>query len=117
MPGRLYLFQWDSAAAEARAAELRAAGWTVEVESTDGGRGTRNILNNPPDLILFDLDRRPAQSRITADGIRGYKAGRQIPMVFIDGTEEEVAKVKARILQPLFSPSELLLHRLSKLDD
>ena len=38
-------------------------------------------------------------------------------MLFIDGTEEDVAKVKARILKPLFSPSELLMHRLSKLDD
>ena len=117
MPGRLYLFQWDPAAAEARAAELRAAGWTVEVESTDGGRGTRNILNNPPDIILFDLARRPGQSRITADNIRGFKATRQVPMLFIDGTEEDVAKVRARILKPLFSPSELLMHRLSKLDD
>jgi response regulator RpfG family c-di-GMP phosphodiesterase len=116
MPGRLFLFQWDDKA-EARAQALRAAGWTVEVESSDGARGCRAILNNPPDMILLDLARRPSHSRATAEAIHRFKASRRIPMLFIDGTELEVAKVKAAVLNPLFTPSELLLHRLSKLDD
>ncbi len=116
MPGRLFLFQWDDQA-ETRARTLRDAGWTVELESTDGARGCRAVLNHPPDIILLDLARRPSHSRATAEAIRRFKAARRIPMLFIDGSELEVAKVKAKILNPLFTPSDLLLHRLSKLAD
>lgn len=116
MPGRLFLFQWDDKA-EARAQALRAAGWTVEVETSDGARGCRAVLNHPPDMILFDLARRASHSRATAEAIRGFKTVRRIPMLFIDGSELEVEKVKSKILDPLFTPSDLLLHRLSKLAD
>lgn len=116
MPGRLFLFQWDDKA-EARAEALRAAGWTVEVESADGARGCRAVLNHPPDMILFDLRRRPSHSRATAEAIRGYRSVRRIPMLFIDGTPLEVEKVKTKITDPLFTDGALLLHRLSKLDD
>jgi hypothetical protein len=117
MPGKLYLFQWDATSAAQRAEELRAAGWTVEVETEDGARGARNILNSAPDLILFDLARRPSHSRETASGIRGYKAGRRITMVFVDGTEADIGKVKDRVKYALFTTSELLLLHLSKIAD
>ena len=55
--------------------------------------------------------------RSTAEAIRGYKSVRRIPMLFIDGSELEIAKVKAKIMNALFTDSELLLHRLSKLAD
>ncbi|MBI5281792.1 MAG: hypothetical protein HY858_08940 [Candidatus Solibacter usitatus] len=116
MPGRLYLFQWDPVSAEKRAAELRQAGWTVEVESQDGARGGRAILNHPPDLILFDLAKRPSHSRETAAGIRGYKAGRRLTMLFIDGEAIDVDKTRAKVSDALFTTSDLLLHHLSKLD-
>ena len=116
MPGRIFLFQWDPALAEQRASELRAAGWTVEVESEDGARGGREILNHPPDLILFDLAKRPSHSRETAAGIRGYKAGRRLPMLFVDGAPIDLEKTRAKISDALFTSSELLLHHLSKLD-
>lgn len=115
MPGRLFLFQWDDKA-DARARALRDTGWTVELETSDGARGCRAVLNHPPDIILFDLARRASHSRATAEAIRGYKAVRRIPMLFIDGTELEIEKVKAKIMDPLFTPGELLMHRLSKLD-
>ncbi len=117
MPGRLFLFQWDAAAAKKRADSLRAAGWTVEVESQDGARGCRAVLNHPPDIILLDLAKRPSHSRATAEGVRGYKTGRRIPMLFIDGSELEIEKTRTKVMGALFTSGELLLHRLSKIDD
>jgi DNA-binding response OmpR family regulator len=116
MPGRLFLFQWDEKA-ETRASALRAAGWNVELESSDGARGCRAVLNHPPDLILFDLARYASHSRATAGAIRGHKAGRRIPMLFIDGSEHEIDKVTAAVMDPLFTSGKLLLHRLSKFGD
>lgn len=116
MPGRLYLFEWDAPAAAQRAAQLRAEGWTVEVESEDGARGVRNVLNHMPDLMLFDLAKRPSHSRETAAGIRGYKLGRHVSMIFIDGRPEDISKTQAKVHGAMFVSSDLLLHRLSKLD-
>ena len=113
---RLYLVEWNQAAAEARAGELRAAGYEVRVEFNDGARVTRHILNDPPDLALFDLTARASHSRETAAALRGYKATRRLPMLFIDGSEADIARTRERVSQAMFASSELLLHYLSKFE-
>lgn len=113
---RLYLVQWNQAKAEARAAELREAGFEVTVESEDGARATRRILNDPPDLALFDLDYHGAHSRETAAALRGFKATRRLPMLFIDGDEVDIDKTRARVFQAMFASSDLLLHYLRKFE-
>jgi CheY-like chemotaxis protein len=113
---RLHLVQWNQTAAEARARELRAAGYEVAVEFEDPARATRHILNNPPDLVLFDLDFRGAQSRETAAALRRFKAMRRLPMLFIDGDAVDIDKTRSRVRQSLFASSELLLHYLGKFE-
>lgn len=117
MKQRLFLFHWDKTSAAARAKELRAAGWTVAVESEDGARGGSKVLQQPPDVIVFDLAKRPSHSRETASGIRGYKAGRSLPMVFVDGTDDDVAKTKARVSAAVFTTSTKLLSVLNRFPD
>lgn len=113
---RLYLVQWNQTTAEARAKELREAGYEVTVEFEDGARATRRILNNPPDLVLFDLAHRGSHSRETAAALRGFKATRRLPMLFIDGDAVEIDKTRSRVFQSLFATSDLLLHYLSKFE-
>ena len=55
MERTLFLFQWNAAEAEKRAAQIRATGWTVEIEAEDGKRGVRNILSRHPTVVAFDL--------------------------------------------------------------
>lgn len=116
MKRRLFLFQWDKTSAQQRAKLLRAEGWTVSVESEDGARGGDKVLQQPPDMVVFDLAKRPSHSRETAGGIRGYKAGRTIPMVFVDGTEEDIAKTKAKVSPAAFTTSEKLVGVLAKIE-
>lgn len=105
---RIFLFDWDEAAAARRAAGLRNAGHEVEVESHDGARGGRAVLSRPPDAVVLSLEKRPSHSRETADGIRGCRAGRQIPMVFVGGSPAEIEKTRARIPGAVFvRPEEL----------
>jgi len=113
---RLYLVQWNQTTAEARAAELRAAGYEVTVEFDDGARATRRILNDPPDLALFDLAYRGSHSRETAAALRGFKATRRLPMLFIDGDAVDIDKTRSRVSQALFASSELLFHYLGKFE-
>ncbi|HLA97103.1 MAG TPA: hypothetical protein VJL34_01515 [Anaerolineales bacterium] len=108
MKGRLFLFQWHEESAQQRARELREAGWEVEVEWEDGARGGNNVRANPPDLIVMDLARRPSHSRETADWLRSLKATRHIPIVFVDGTEEAIAKTKAKVGEAIYTSSSEL---------
>jgi CheY-like chemotaxis protein len=113
---RLFLFQWEKISALQRAKLLRSEGWTVSVESEDGARGGENVLQQQPDVVIFDLAKRPSHSRETAGGIRGYKAGRTLPMVFVDGTEEDIAKTKAKVSPAKFTTSAKLVNVLKKIE-
>jgi CheY-like chemotaxis protein len=113
---KLILFEWDAERAARRAGMLRKAGWTVEVESENGRRGGGKVLNEKPDVVLLDLSRKPSHSRATAEGIRAYKAGKGIPLVFIDGSEEDKRKTAEFVKGAVFIASEMLLKRLSEFD-
>jgi len=110
------LFQWDAEAAQTRAKELEAAGWEVRIESEDGGRGCRTALNDMPDLFVFDLGKRPSHSRETASAIRGFRAGRRAPMLFVGGSPEEKEKVAERVMDAMFLVPEMLVERLGRFD-
>jgi response regulator RpfG family c-di-GMP phosphodiesterase len=106
--GRLFLFHWHEAEATARADDLRKHGWHVEIEAEDGARGGKAVLANPPDAVVVSLDRLPSHGRETAQGLRGHKAGRTIPIVFVGGEGEAVAKTKAKVPDALFTTAEEL---------
>lgn len=112
---RIFLFDWDELSAARRAAALREAGHEVAVGSLDGARGARAVLARPPDAVVLGLETRPSHSRETAGGIRGCKAGRQIPMVFVGGSPAEIGKTKARIPGAVFARPEELAAVVSSL--
>lgn len=114
---KLILFEWNAERAAKRAEMLRKSGWSVETECEDGRRGGGKVLNEKPAVVLFDLSHKPSHSRATAEGIRGYKAGKGIPLIFLDGSEEDRRKVAERVSGAIFIASEMLLKRLSQFDD
>ena len=114
MSRRLFLFQWDPESARARAEALHAAGWEVAVESEDGARGGNRVKAEQPAVVVLDLARRPSHSRETADGLRGLKATRQIPIAFVDGSEEAIAKTNAKVPNAIYTTSVELLQVLEQ---
>jgi DNA-binding NarL/FixJ family response regulator len=112
--GKLFLFQWDDSAEE-RAAELTAACWQVETETEEGERGFKNCKASAPDIVLFDLAKKPSHSREVARALRQSKPFRETPFLFIDGTEEDVAKAKQKATAAQFTTSRSLIKSLTKL--
>src|SRR5215470_9313126 len=94
--GKLFLFQWDSDSAEERAAELTAAGWQVKTETEEGERGFKNCKAFAPNIVLFDLAKKPSHSREVARALRQSKPFRETPFLFVDGTDEDIAKAKQK---------------------
>ena len=116
MDRTIFLFQWNAEQAEARAAEIRASGWTVETEAEDGARGIRRILDSPPTVVALDLDRSPSQSLQVAAAIRKYRDIRHLPLLFIGGSMMNVKRAQETLRGAAFVVPDMLLTRLNGFD-
>ncbi len=90
---RVRLIHWKAAEAEERVDRLRSAGYEAVYKELNAA-SLRQMRDNPPDAVVIDLGRLPSQGRDVALSIRKYKATRQVPLVFVDGDPEKVARIK-----------------------
>jgi len=118
--GEVFLIHWNASQAERYATELRADGWNVEVEAEDGGRGYKSTRANPPDVVVVQLSDKPSHGREVAHTLRQAKATRHVPVVFVDGKEEDLEKARAKVPDGVSTTSTGLpkvLTRFSKSPD
>jgi hypothetical protein len=93
---RIRLVHWNTADAKDRAAELRAAGYTVD-RAPVTPETLRKLRQHPPDAVVVDLSRLPSQGRDVGIAVRHYKTTRHLPLVFVDGDPGKVARIKERL--------------------
>lgn len=94
---RVKLIHWKDEAIE-RAAKLREAGFAVDVEPLQGAGSLKHLREDPPVAFVIDLSRLPSHGREVALALRQTKATRAIPLVFVDGEDEKVRRI--RLLLP-----------------
>lgn len=114
--GKLFLIHWNKPEVAKLAAPLRQAGWQVESEAEDGARAGKRILANPPAAVVIYLTRLPSHGRETAHALRSAKAAKRIPVIFVDGAEDKVAKVRANVPDGIFTTSAKLPQVLARLE-
>jgi DNA-binding NarL/FixJ family response regulator len=102
MKGSLFLIHWNPLEAQELAGPLRAEGWDVNVEAKDGARAGKMILTHKPDAVVIYLSRLPSHGCVTAQGVRSYKSGRNIPIIFVDGKKKAVQKTKMNVPDGMF---------------
>lgn len=95
---RVRVIHWKPAEAGPLLEALRAAGTQPEYD----GCGSipelgRAIRANPPDIIVIDLSRLPSHGGGVANWLRTTKALRDIPLLFVNGAEEKIAKLRRLI--------------------
>src|ERR1035438_1806254 len=85
------------------ARDLKKAGFTVDasVLRTSGLIG--QFRNQPPAVILIDLDRLPSHGRAVAVVVRSAKSTRHIPIVFAGGLEEKVKTAREQVQGAIFT--------------
>jgi hypothetical protein len=59
--------------------------------------GVKQLREDPPTAFVIDLGRLPSHGREVAHALRQSKALREIPIVFVGGAEEKVAKLRAEL--------------------
>jgi hypothetical protein len=112
--GRIFIFHWNQAEADAYAKDLRAKGWDVDVEAENGARGGAAVKLSPPDTVIFYLSRLPSHSRATAEYLAQTKATRSIPLIFVDGEGDALTKTKQIFANALFTNSTKLSELLDR---
>lgn len=90
---RVRLIHWNEIEAQERAGLLTSWGYRVQSEPF-----SRDVLQamrqDPPSAVVIDLGRIPSHGRDVGLGIRSYKDTRHVPLVFLEGAPEKVARVQ-----------------------
>jgi len=91
---RILLVHWNAQEAEERVERLRKAGYEAAPHSDKDGASFRAIREAPPDAFAIDLSRVPSHGRDLGVWLRQQKPTRFVPLVFVGGDPEKVARVK-----------------------
>jgi hypothetical protein len=96
------LIHWNAAEATERAAPLLSVGYAVAYESFSAAT-LREMRENPPDAVVIDLTRLPSQGRDIGLLLRKYKTTRHVPLVFVEGDPNKVARIKEFLPDAVYS--------------
>ncbi len=98
----LCLAHWKASEGRERARELEELGYSVRFYPVDAGRLLRILKDDPPEAIVVDLSRSPAQGRDLAVALRVHGATRLTPLIFAGGAPEKVAGVRRVLPDAVF---------------
>jgi len=89
------LLHWNEAEAAERLERLRTAGFAAYHSTLAGPPLLKQLREKSPAAIVIDLARLPSHGREVGAALRATKATRFIPLVFVGGEAEKVARVRA----------------------
>ena len=111
---RVRLIHWKAAEAEPLLSSLRAAGHQVDYEERPDYHLAQAIRVESPAAVIIDLSRLPSHGREIAIYLRGSKAVRHIPLVFVDGAPEKVEAIRQTLPDAIYTSSAHLRASLRK---
>ncbi|MBN2357183.1 DUF3052 family protein [candidate division KSB1 bacterium] len=109
------LIHWHSGEAQIKARPLSDLGHEVDASVPRPPQFFKDLQKNPPDAVLIDLTRLPAQGRDLAVAIRRAKATRHIQLIFLDGEPAKVARIKQVLPDAVYTSWEAALSDLPQL--
>lgn len=112
MSKRVVLYHWKAEEAKPLIRLLRDVGYTVHHDQEP--RAFSKLREIDPIAVVIDLTRMPSHGHYVATGIRAVKSVRHIPIVFVDGAAEKVAKIQAILPDAIYTQREKLSAALKK---
>ena len=91
---RILFVHWNAEEAKQRTRLLKRLGHQARALSSSEKAGLDRVREVPPDLLLIGLDRLPSHGREVAGYFRRAKATRNVPILFVDGDKERVARTR-----------------------
>lgn len=99
---RVTLIHWNPKEGEARAEQLRKAGYEAISLSPQGGN-LSFVRQNPPDILVIDLTRMPSNGRAVGGRLRQSPKLRYVPLVFAGGEASKVEKTREVLPDALYA--------------
>lgn len=99
---RIRLIHWNADTEQERVGLLSEAGYRIEYDPITNAV-LKAIKAEPPDVVIIDLGRRPAQGRDMGVYFRKYKATHLMPIIFVDGLPDKVERVKQTLPDAVFT--------------
>jgi hypothetical protein len=100
---RVLLIHWNAEEAEERVVRLRKAGYEASFHADQDSASFRAIRDAPPAAFVIDLGRLPSHGRDVGIWLRQQKATRRVPLVFVGGEPEKVARVEKLLPDAVFT--------------
>jgi hypothetical protein len=94
---RIRLVHWKEDEVPERAARLESLGYEVDGAVPGTSIGVKALRADPPDAFVIDLGRLPGRGREVAYSLRQAKGLRERPIVFVEGSADKVARIRAEL--------------------
>ena len=107
------LICWKQDRAVEIAGDLEAGGFTVDSQPLDGP-ALRSLGQAPPEAIVIDLGRLPSQGRDVGVTLRTTAKARHTPLVFVDGTDDKVARTREVLPDATYTTRQQLVEAVRR---
>lgn len=98
------LICWNDELAQQHAIEITKLGYRVEASSLRGSSAfVSHFRDLNPAAVVVDLDRLPSHGREIGVALRSSKTTRHIPLVYVGGVEEKVARIRDELPDAAFT--------------
>lgn len=95
---------WNDELAQQHAREITKLGYRVEAGSLRGSSAfISHFRDLKPAAVVIDLDRLPSHGREIGVVLRSSKTTRHIPLVYVGGEEEKVARIRNELPDAAFT--------------
>jgi hypothetical protein len=108
----VYLVHWKAAEAPERIERLTQAGCTPVYLDLSRSTSLKPLREAQPDAVVIDLGRLPSHGLEIGCSIRSSKAIRHIPLVFVGGKPDKVARVRGELPDAAFCEWEGVAHAI-----
>jgi len=111
---RIRLFHWKAAEAAPLREILEAAGHCLDYDEKWTPEVPKALRSSPPDAFVIDLSRLPSHGREIAIFLRGAKATRAIPLMFVNGLPDKVTAIREQIPDASYTTTRDLARALGE---
>jgi hypothetical protein len=108
----VFYVHWDEGEAAAHANALRAIGHRVAVHAEREGTPQ---LPDTTDVVVISLERLPSHGRAIAEWVGQAKRRRAIPIVFVGGPADKIARIRERFPDATFCERDAMSAAIARL--
>jgi hypothetical protein len=101
----IFLIHWNEEEAKKLAEYMLMEDVEIHIEYRNRARAIERIWDINPSVILIYLSRDPPEGRKTADSLIRFKELHHIPIIFVDGKEKDVEKMRKKIPDAVYTTS------------